>query len=88
MRVDEEFNLYEIMLDKQQKLVYVVCSNTAKLGLQQHQLALQRVERFPMVKLKKDDRTFTLSAPEPFYSKRRTNAAIKIQRYSKTYPVT
>lgn len=81
VRVDEEYSLYEILLDKQRRVVYVT-SEMAALGLQMHEPALHRVERFPAIIKKTSGRPFPIEVPSVSYSKTKTQAAIKIQRYN------
>ena len=84
VRVDEEYNLYEILLDKLQIVVYVT-PNMAALGLQMHEPALHRIERFPALHLRSGGRSFPIEIPTTSYSKALIRAALKIQRYLRMF---
>jgi hypothetical protein len=82
VRADLNRNLYEIMLDKEQVVVYVVASMSGA-GALAHMLspALHRIETSPAAVIARRDRAIPIALATEEYSKRRSLAAFKIQRW-------
>jgi hypothetical protein len=83
VRADRGNNMYEVMLDRQHKVVYVHVDCSA-LGQAAQRLrpALHRIEVTPRIHSSYIGRVYPIALPTKDYSKHRITAAYTIQRFN------